>query len=106
MKRLFLIGTVLAAVVVSPGGVARTHPIVNVTRVIPITVQGSGFKAGERVKVVVRISVVLRKTVTATRRGRFTVTFSRGSRCVAIHVVATGNKGSRATAYVPPRCQI
>lgn len=106
MKRLFLIGTALAAVVAAPGGVARTHPTVNVTRVIPITVQGSGFRAGERVKVVVRSPAVYRKTVTATRRGRFTAAFRRGSKCASIRVLATGNKGSRATAYVPPSCQI
>jgi hypothetical protein len=106
MKRLFLIGTVLAAVVAAPGGIARTPPMVNVTRVIPITVQGSGFKAAERVKIVVRSPAVYRKTVTATRRGRFTAFFRHGSKCAAIRVLATGNKGSRATAYVPPSCQI
>jgi len=106
MKRLFLIGTVLAAVVVAPGGVARTHPTIDVTRVIPITVQGVGFKPGERVKLVVRSPGVYRKTVTATRRGRFTAAFRRGSKCASIHVLAMGNKGSRATAYVPPSCQI
>jgi hypothetical protein len=106
MKRVFLIGTVLAAVVAAPGGVARTHPTIDVTRVIPITVQGAGFKAGERVKLVVRSPAVFRKTVTATRRGRFTAAFRHGSKCASIHVLATGNEGSRATAYVPPSCQI
>jgi hypothetical protein len=106
MKRLFLIGTVLAAVVAAPGGVARTHPTIHVTRIIPITVQGSGFKAGERVKLVARTPSVYRKTVTATRRGRFTAIFGRGSKCTSIRVLATGNKGSRATAYVPPNCQV
>jgi hypothetical protein len=106
MKRLLPLTVVLAAVVVAPGGLARTHPTINVIRVIPITVTGTGFKAGERVKVVVRSPAVYRKTVTATRRGRFTAAFRRGSKCASIHVLATGNKGSRATAYVPPSCQI
>jgi len=106
MRRLLLITAVLAAVVAAPGGLARTHPSIDVTRVIPITVQGLGFKAGERVKIVVRTPGVFRKTVTATRRGRFTAIFRRGSKCASIHVLATGNKGSRATAYVPPSCQI
>ena len=106
MKRLLLLTAVLAAVVAAPGGVARTHPTINVTRVIPITVQGSGFKAGERVKVVVRSPAVYRKTVTATRRGRFIAAFRHGSKCASIHVLATGNRGSRATTYVPPSCQI
>ena len=106
MKRLLLLTAVLAAVVAAPSGLARTHPMINVTRVIPITVQGSGFRAAERVKVVVRSPAVYRKTVTATRRGRFTASFRRGSKCASIHVVATGNRGSRATTYVPPSCQI
>jgi hypothetical protein len=106
MKRLLLLTAVLAAVVAAPGGLARTHATINVTRVIPITVQGAGFKAGERVKVVVRSPAVYRKTVTATRRGRFTAIFRRGSKCASIHALATGNEGSRATAYVPPSCRI
>jgi hypothetical protein len=106
MKRLFLIGTVLVAVVAAPGGVARIHPTIDVTRVIPITVRGSGFKAVERVKLVVRSLGVYRKTVTATHRGLFTAIFRRGSKCASIRVLATGNRGSRATAYVPPSCQI
>jgi hypothetical protein len=107
MRRLFLLTAVLAAVVSAPGGLARTHATISVTRVIPITVKGAGFKAGERVKVVVRTPTVYRRTVTATRRGRFTTAFQRGgSKCVTIRVLATGNKGSRARAYVPPSCQI
>ena len=107
MRRLFLLAVVLAAVVAAPGGLARTHPTIDVTRIIPITVKGTGFKAGERVKVVVRSPAVHRKTVTASRRGRFTAAFRASTgKCSAIHALATGNKGSRATAYVPPSCRI
>ena len=106
MRRLFLLAAILAAVAAAPGSLARTHPTIDVTRLIPLTVTGSGFKAGERVKVVVRSPAVYRKTVTATRRGRFIAAFRHGSKCASIHVLATGNRGSRATAYVPPSCQI
>jgi hypothetical protein len=107
MRRLFLLTAVLAAAVAAPGGLARSHPTINVTRVIPITVTGTGFKAAERVKVVVRSPAVHRKTVTASRRGRFTAMFrSAAGKCASIHALATGNKGSRATAYVPPSCGI
>src|SRR5437870_5478425 len=107
MRRLFLLTVVLAAVVAAPGGLARTHPTIEVTRIIPITVKGSGFKAGERVKVVVRSPALHRKTVTATHRGSFTAAFrGAASKCAPIHALATGNKGSRATAYVPPSCRI
>jgi uncharacterized protein (DUF58 family) len=107
MKRLLLLTVVLAAVVAAPGGLARSHPTISVTRMVPITVAGTGFKAGERVKVVVRIPAVYRKTVTASRRGRFTATFRIASgKCIAVRALATGNEGSRATAYVPPSCRI
>ena len=107
MKRLLFLTVVLAAVVAAPGGLARSHPTINVTRVVPITVTGTGFKAGERVKVVVRIPAVHRRTVTAGRRGRFIATFQiAAGKCVAVHALATGNEGSRATAYVPPSCRI
>ena len=90
-----------------PGALARMHPTINVTRVVPVTVTGAGFKVAERVKVVVRSPAIHRKTVTAGRRGRFTVTFrSAAGKCASIHALATGNKGSRATAYVPPSCQV
>jgi hypothetical protein len=107
VKRLLLLTVVLAAVVAAPGGLARTHPTINVTRVIPITVTGAGFKVAERVRVVVRSPAIHRKTVTASRRGRFTVIFrSAAGKCASIHALAIGNKGSRATAYVPPSCRI
>jgi hypothetical protein len=107
MRRLYLLTAVLAAVVTAPAGLARTHATIDVTRIVPITVKGAGFKVGERVKVVVRNTAVHRKTVTASRRGRFTAIFrTAAGKCTAIHVLATGNKGSRATAYVPPSCRI
>jgi hypothetical protein len=107
MRRLVLLAAILAAVATTPSGLARTHPTIDVTRIIPITVIGSGFKPGERVRIVVRSPGVRRKTVTASRRGRFTAIFRGGAgKCAAIRAIATGNKGSRATAYVPPSCGI
>ena len=107
MRRLLLLAAVLAAVAAAPSGLARTHPAIDVTRIIPITVKGSGFNAGERVTVVVRSPAFHRKTVTASRRGTFIAAFrSAASKCASIHATATGNKGSRATAYVPPSCGI
>lgn len=107
MKRLFLLTAVLAAVVAAPGGLASTHATIHVTRIVPITITGAGFKVGERVKIVVRTSTIYRETVTASRRGHFTAIFRRAtSKCLSMRVLATGNKGSRATAYVPPSCQV
>jgi len=108
MRLWFLVTVLLAALIAMPVGVeARAKPSVTVTRVVPLTVKGSGFVAGERVKVAVREPAVYRKTVTAGRLGGFTATFRVAlGKCVRIRVVATGNKGSRATAYVPPSCRI
>ena len=107
MRRLLLLAAILAAVAAAPSGLARTHPTIDVTRIIPITVKGSGFKAGERVTVVVRSPAFHRKTVTASRRATFIAAFrSAASKCASIHATATGNKGSRASAYVPPSCGI
>ena len=107
MRRLLLLAAIVAAVAAAPTGLARIHPTIDVTRIIPITVKGSGFKAGERVTVVVRSPAFHRKTVTASRRGTFIAAFrSAASKCASIHATATGNKGSRASAYVPPSCGI
>ncbi|MGN6429887.1 MAG: hypothetical protein ACTHNB_04025 [Gaiellaceae bacterium] len=107
MRRLFLLTAILAAVVAAPGGLASTRATIHVTKVVPITVTGAGFKAGERVKIVVRTPTIYRKTVTASRRGRFTAIFGRATgKCLSMRVLATGSKGSRATAYVPPSCRI
>jgi len=106
MRLWFLVTVLLAALIAMPVGVeARAKPSVTVTRVVPLTVKGSGFHAGERVRVVVRVPQVHRKTVTAGRRGRFLVIFRVATaKCTTIEVVATGNRGSRATATVPPTC--
>ena len=107
MRRLFVVVALIIALVAVPGGVARSKPAIHVTRVIPITVKGTGFASRERVKVIVRIPATYRKTVTATGLGRFTATFRIASgKCSSIRALATGNKGSRATAYVPPSCRI
>jgi hypothetical protein len=106
MRRL-LVAVVLAALVAASGGVARSRPTITVTRVVPLIVKGSGFVAGERVKVAVREPAVYRKTVTAGRLGRFTATFRVAlGKCVRIRVVATGNRGSRASDTVPPSCAV
>jgi hypothetical protein len=107
MKRLLLVAVLVAGVVALPLGAAvRTRPSLDVTRIIPIVVQGTGFASGERVRVVVRAPIAARKIVTATRRGRFTVTFRPAGRCNTIRVSAIGNKGSRASAVAPDDCRI
>jgi hypothetical protein len=109
MKRLVPLIALLAgliAIQVTAAG-ARRHPSVTVARVIPVIVQGAGFASAERVKVVVRLPKLYRKTVTATRRGRFTATFRvAAGKCNTIRVSAIGNRGSRASAVSPGSCRI
>jgi uncharacterized protein (DUF58 family) len=107
MRRFFVAAILLVALVAASSGVARSRPTITVTRVVPLIVKGSGFVAGERVKVAVREPAVYRKTVTAGRLGGFTATFRVAlGKCVRIRVVATGNKGSRASDTVPPSCTV
>ncbi len=58
----------------------------------PLTVAGSGFKAAERV----RITGAGTKTVTASRRGAFTVRLPGEDPC-GLTIVAVGSRGSRAS---------
>jgi len=86
---------------------AGTKPSVTVTRVTPVVVRGAGFHSAESVKVVVRLPAVYRKTVIATRRGRFVAYFHvAAGKCITIRVSAIGNKGSRASTKVPATCKV
>jgi hypothetical protein len=71
----------------------------------PLTVRGSRFVPGERVKVTV-YPAARRKTAVAGRRGGFTVQFAAvHDPCRAYRVVAVGARGSRAAVReVPPPC--
>jgi hypothetical protein len=60
----------------------------------PVTVVGSGFKSGERVRV---SGVGARRTVFASRRGGFVLRMHHADRCASLTIVAVGSKGSRAS---------
>jgi hypothetical protein len=73
----------------------------------PVTMRGTGFKAGEHVRVVGRLPGMATKRVTASPVGGFTVRFtgSAGARCTGFSVTATGDRGSRATfTHLPEQC--
>lgn len=64
----------------------------------PLTVKGTRFQAGERVKLVVSRSVSISRVVRAGARGGFTVKFSVNlDRCGPLLIRAIGARGSRAT---------
>jgi hypothetical protein len=90
---------------------ARARPALRLVAVSPVSVHGSGFGARERVRVRVRVRASGARTasrhVRATRRGRFTVGFSRIliDRCAAFSVTAVGRSGRRATLRrARPQC--
>jgi hypothetical protein len=80
----------------------------------PLTVQGRGFKARERVRVVASVpaadqtmasgSQIVRKTVRATATGSFRVAFSEITvdRCSLVRVTSVGARGSLAVLKVLP----
>ena len=73
----------------------------------PLTVRAAGFKARERVKLVVSSPFdVATRVVRADARGRFRVTFRISfDRCDAFIVRATGQRGTRARLqFDAPTC--
>ena len=97
--RLVVTATVvcLGSVTIAEANVPR--PTVRVSDTHPFTVRGAHFQPLERVLLVVRTKVKRQREITATDEGAFVARFRRvrvGS-CPAYSVVATGNKGSRAS---------
>lgn len=70
----------------------------------PVTLRGTGFKAGEHVRLVVRLPGMATKRVTAGSAGGFTVQFAgtAAARCTGFSVTAVGDRGSRASLTHPP----
>jgi hypothetical protein len=82
---------------VSLGAADARRPALRIVDLAPLTVQGTSFKAGERVKLLVNAGGPHAKTVRAGRRGGFTVRLDVSVRgCTAVVVQAIGGRGSRA----------
>jgi hypothetical protein len=92
MKVLALVGVVLVS-----GGTAR--PALRPLDLNPLTLAGSGFRANERVTLLVAVPPVVKTTkLRANARGRFRIVFRvKVGRCDAAVVQAIGARGSRAT---------
>lgn len=86
----------LGAVVVGVG--AGGQPALRPVDADPLTLRGTSFARGERVKVLLAAPATVRsKTVRADARGRFRVAFAiRVGRCDDVVVQAIGARGSRA----------
>jgi hypothetical protein len=74
----------------SPSG----RPALMITATDPVTVEGRGFKAAERVSVT---GNGRRKSILAGPRGGFTIVFAEANACNGFTAVARGSKGSRAS---------
>jgi archaellin len=63
----------------------------------PLTVKGSGFRPGERVRLVVKGSQGAALTAKASPDGSFVAAFRGLNGCDSVTVSAAGSKGSRAS---------
>jgi hypothetical protein len=69
---------------------------------VPV-LRGTGFKAQERVQVVIHAGRTTTTSVTATRLGTFSVRAGiPASDCAAVSAFARGDEGSRASFKRPP----
>jgi hypothetical protein len=94
VKLLALIGIALVS-----GGAAK--PALRPLDLDPLTLSATGFRANERVKLLLSAPPVSStRTVRAGVRGRFRVVFRIGvGRCDSVVVQAIGARGSRATFH-------
>lgn len=104
----FLIAVLVAAVVASAAA-AQTQrtPRIWLVTVKPVTVAGTQFTSGERVRVTAALGEAsFAKTVTASRLGRFTARWTRSvsDSCYGIVIRATGSQGSKAVWKLVVEC--
>ena len=87
----------IAAVALAGGG--ATKPTLRAADLDPLPLTGSGFRANERVRLLVAAPPVVKsRLVRAGARGRFRIAFAvKVGRCDSVVVQAIGLRGSRAT---------
>ena len=77
-------------------------PRLEILGLAPFLVRGTGFRSGERVRILATAAGLETKRVTATTVGSFTVRLRlRPGRCTGVVVQAFGAVGSRATIDRP-----
>jgi hypothetical protein len=105
MVKSILSAALLLAIIPASAQAIR-HGHVRLTGMSPATVRGSGFYARERVTISVRGgSTVMKKSVTSTVGGAFTVRFGRAvpaAGCQGLAVSAVGARGDRADWKTAP----
>jgi len=101
----------LAAAALAPAGAGQTaaKPQLQLMDSAALTVRGTGFRAREHVRLVVRGPGLVTRNATAGTGGGFTMRMagmSAGS-CTGFSITATGDLGSRATLKrAPGQCAL
>jgi len=103
MRRLLVLGVVLATLAPSLAPAASLRARVWLADRSPLVVRGTGFAAAERVSVTVTGAGHFTRTVTATRSGaivaRWTAVPAKAG-CVALFIRAVSARGTVVTAKV------
>ena len=93
----FIVVSILAIAVAGAAAAPTKRPTLVLTDLQPLVVTGKGFRAGERVRLIVSANRVVERTVRAGARGGFRAAFRLSiGRCDAVVVQAFGGRGSRA----------
>jgi hypothetical protein len=89
---------------------AKRHPSLRLVDSAPLTLRGTEFIRGERVRINVQVGGESdSRTARAGTLGGFVITFADATldRCSGLFVVAVGASGSRATLKLPmPHCPV
>ena len=95
-----------AATLPGRGSTSSSTTTLRVALFAPLSVRGAGFRAKERVRVVVQVKGRHVKTVLATATGTFLARFGGVSlpSCTGYLVRATGSQGRRAYLRHVPEC--
>jgi hypothetical protein len=106
MKKVIVLA--IAALALLPAANAATQRTARLVIVdlSPFTVHGSGFAAGERVRVTVQAKQLFGRWTTADTRGAFTARLAAATipNCSSYIVRAVGNRGSVVTKKITPEC--
>ena len=108
-RRSIALLVLLAALLPVSAGAATVQARLFLLDSDPVAFRGTGFKAHERVRLVVYAGTRTVKWTTAGVRGGFVISFPRmsPSACAGFGATAFGNKGSRASfKRAPGQCPV
>jgi hypothetical protein len=100
---LVVVASAWAATARTPDGAAATKAKLTLTRAAPLTLRGTRFVDGERVRLIVVARKRITKQLRANDAGAFAVRFPGISvgRCAGYKAFAIGAQGSRASLGAP-----